>query len=116
MLVALIVFVVVGTGFVIAALLTSRLLRPSNPTEEKLASYECGAEPFSQAWRQINVHYYIFAIMFVLFDVEAAFLFPIALVLGKLRWFAFAEVVVFVVLLFIGWIYASRVGGLEWER
>jgi NADH-quinone oxidoreductase subunit A len=116
MLVALLVFVVVGTGFVIAALLTSRLLRPADPSVEKLASYECGAEPFMQAWRQINVHYYIFAIMFVLFDVEAAFLFPIALVYKEVGWFAFAEVVVFVVLLFVGWLYASRVGGLEWER
>ena len=116
MLVALIVFVLVGSGFVAVTLITSRLLRPSNPTEEKLASYECGAEPFMQAWRQINVHYYIFAIMFVLFDVEAAFLFPIALVLHKLKWYAFGEVVLFVVLLFAGWLYANRVGGLEWER
>lgn len=116
MLVALIVFIVTGFLFVTAALLASRFLSSSNPTPEKLESYECGPEPFSEAWSQVNLHYYIFAILFVLFDVEAAFLFPIALVLDELRWFAFAEVIVFVALLFVGWLYAKGVGGLEWEK
>lgn len=116
MLVALMVFIVTGFTFVAVAMGASRLVRQNVPTEEKLRSYECGAEPFSEAWSQVNLHYYIFAILFVLFDVEAAFLFPIALVLDEFMWYAFAEVIVFVALLFFGWLYAKGVGGLEWEK
>ena len=116
MLVAFIVFTVVGVLFISATLLFSRFIRPSNPTPEKLESYECGPEPFEQAWKQMNLHYYVFAILFVLFDVEAAFLFPIALVARRLGWYAFFEVLFFVALLFVGWIYAKRVGALDWEK
>jgi NADH-quinone oxidoreductase subunit A len=116
LLVTFIVFVVVGVLFVGGTLFVSRLIRPSKPSPEKLESYECGPEPFDQAWKQMNLHYYVFMILFVLFDVEAAFLFPIALVFRKLGWFAFFEVLLFVVLLFAGWIYAKRVGAFEWER
>jgi NADH-quinone oxidoreductase subunit A len=116
MLVALIVFVVTGAAFVALAMGVSRLLRQSNPSEEKLKSYECGAEPFSEAWSQVNLHYYVFAILFVLFEVEAAFLFPVALALHEFGWFAFVEVAIFVGLLFCGWLYAKGVGGLEWEK
>jgi NADH:ubiquinone oxidoreductase subunit 3 (subunit A) len=97
-------------------LLISRFLRPSNPTPEKLETYECGPPTFSQAWRQMNLHYYIFALMFVLFDVEALFLFPVALVAKQVGWYGFVETVIFIGILVAGLIYAWRIGGLEWER
>jgi NADH-quinone oxidoreductase subunit A len=116
MLVTFIVFAAATAAFVAAILGFSRLIRPSNPTPEKLESYECGPVPFEQAWKQMNLHYYIFAILFVLFDVEAAFLFPIALCLRKFGAYAFFEVLFFILLLAVGWLYAKRVGALEWER
>lgn len=116
MLIVLISFSVLGTAFIAVTMLISRLLRPSNPTPEKADTYECGAPTFSQAWRQMNLHYYIFALLFVLFDVEALFLFPVALVAKQMGWYGFVETVIFLGILVAGLIYAWRVGGLEWER
>src|SRR5436189_6408970 len=101
---AIAIFTIIGVAFVALVLGLSSLLRPHNPRPEKLTTYECGERPIGQAWSQFNVRYYIFALMFVVFDVETVFLFPWALRLG---WFArnglgpfvFVEMLVFVVIL-----------------
>jgi NADH-quinone oxidoreductase subunit A len=113
------VFVVLGIGFVVMVLGISSLLRPHNPRPEKLTTYECGERPIGQAWSQFNVRYYIFALMFVVFDVETVFLFPWALRLGwfarnGLGMFVFVEMMVFIWILVLGLAYAWRKGVLKW--
>ncbi len=109
------VFALVGFAFVAVTLFMARLVRPSAPNPAKLETYECGPAPFGNAWRQFNMHYYLYALLFVVFDVEAAFLFPWALAFRKLGAYAFAELIIFVGLLGAGWVYALRRGAIEWE-
>lgn len=111
-----VVFSAIGLVFLIACLVISRVLRPNRPTREKLTTYECGIEPVGQSQSQFRVHYYIFALVFVLFDVETVYLFPWALKLGQLRMFAFLEMLVFLAILAVGLIYAWRTGMLEWAE
>ncbi len=110
----IVVFALIGIAFLAALLLLSRALRPNRPSPGKLSTYECGMEPVGQAWGQIHIHYYIFALLFVLFDVEAAYIFPWALKLGQMKLFAFAEMLVFLAILAVGLAYAWRKGTLEW--
>src|SRR5437868_6190823 len=109
------VFAAVGFAFVAGTLLLSRLARPSAPNPNKLETYECGPLPVGEAWQQFNMHYYLFALLFVIFDVEAAFLFPWALAFKKVGMYAVGEMIIFVALLGLGLIYAWRRGGIEWE-
>src|SRR5947207_11834009 len=109
------VFAFAGFAFVAGTLLMAHIVRPSAPNEEKLTTYECGPLPFGDAWRQFNLHYYLFALLFVIFDVEAAFLFPWALAFKNVGAYAVAEMIIFVALLGLGLVYAWRRGGLEWE-
>jgi NADH-quinone oxidoreductase subunit A len=91
-----------------------RLLRPQRPNWEKLEIYECGIDPVGESWKQPNVRYYIFAFLFVVFDVEALFLFPWAVVYEKLGLFAVVEMILFVVILLFGLAYAWGRKVLEW--
>ena len=109
------VFALLGFAFVAVTLFIARLARPSAPNPEKLTTYECGPLPFGDAWRQFNMHYYLFALLFVIFDVEAAFLFPWALAYKQVGAYAVAEMLIFVALLGFGLAYAWRRGALEWE-
>ena len=109
------VFGVVGFAFVGGTLFLARLARPSAPNPDKLETYECGPLPVGDAWRQFNMHYYLFALLFVVFDVEAAFLFPWALAFRKVGLYAVVEMLIFVALLMLGWAYAWRRGAMEWE-
>ena len=111
----MIIFTLVGFGFVGAALVIARLGRPSAPTPEKMETYECGVPPVGNAWQQFNAHYYLYALLFVVFDVEAAFLYPWALAFRKVGAYAVAEMLIFVVLLGAGLAYAWRRGALQWE-
>ena len=111
----LLVFLVVGVIFCAVALWLSRLLRPHRPSPEKAGTYECGLEPIGQAWYQFPVRYYIFALIFVLFDVETAYLYPWAVQIGELRRFAVAEAAIFLGILMVGLLYVWRKGALEWE-
>ena len=106
---------IVGVVFVGGSLVLSRIMRPSAPNPTKLETYECGPAPFGTAWRQFSMRYYIFALLFVLFDVEAAFLFPWALAFRGAGVAAVAEMLVFVGLLAAGWLYALRRRAFEWE-
>lgn len=113
------VFAVIGILFVAMTLTVSALLRPHYPRPEKLTTYECGERPIGQAWSQFNVRYYIFTLVFVIFDVEVVFLFPWAMQLGWFREiglgvFLFFEMLVFILILFLGLIYVWRKGVLKW--
>jgi NADH-quinone oxidoreductase subunit A len=110
------IFFIVGTLFVVGTLAFSWLVRekPKVISAEKLAPYECGELPVGAAWSQYYVRYYIFALIFVIFDVEVIFLFPWALMLGELRLFAFIEMAIFLSILLVGLYYAWRKGVLKW--
>jgi NADH-quinone oxidoreductase subunit A len=92
----------------------SRLVRPRNPNADKLLSYESGVDPVGSGWSQSQVRYYIFALLFVMFDVEAVFLFPWALRLESFGVFGLIEMGIFVLILLLGLVYAWRKGVLRW--
>lgn len=103
-----------GIIFVLINLLLTWFLAPSKPTEEKLSSYECGEEKIGTSWVQYNFRYYIFALIFVIFDVEMVFLFPWAVVFRSLGIFALVEMFIFIAILMLGLFYALRKGVLRW--
>ena len=112
----LIVFVFLCLGILLptVALFFGKLLRPKQPNAEKSTTYESGLEPFHDSRVQFNVRYYIFALMFVVFDVETVFLYPWAVAYNKLGAFALIEMLVFVLLLVIGLVYAWKKKVLKW--
>ena len=115
------VFLVVALLFSMAPLLLGRLLGPSRPDPEKLSPYECGFEPFKDARIRFDVRYYLIAILFILFDLEIAFLFPWAVVFkdmiaeGAHALYVFGTVMVFLAVLVIGYIVEWKNGALDWE-
>ena len=110
---AVAVLMMAAIGMVAAMLGVGRLVRPSRPQDEKYISYEAGSDPVG-AFGQSNVRYYVYALLFVMFDVEAVFIFPWAVNVEKLQWFGLVEVAVFVVILTLGLAYAWRKGVLRW--
>jgi len=109
-------FLVVAVGFLAFNLLLWWLIRPSRLSEEKLTTYECGENPEGTAWVQFNIRFYVFALIFVVFDVEAVFLLPWAVVFKKLGMLAFVEGLVFIGILVVALAYVWRKGDLEWVR
>ena len=109
------VFALVGASFIAVTLLIAKIVRPNVPSAEKLETYECGPAPFGDAWRQFNMHYYLYALLFVVFDVEAVFLYPWAVAFKSVGAYAVAEMIIFVGILGVGLAYAWRRGALEWE-
>lgn len=109
-------FMIIGGVFVAIGIFASALVRPSNPTDEKLTTYECGEEPIGGPWIKFNVRFYVVALIFLLFEVEIVFLFPWAVVFKELGWFSFISMVVFVVILLAGLAYVWAKGDLEWDR
>lgn len=100
---------------IIASVLFGLLkIRPKRPDPIKSATYECGVEAEGDAWGQFNVRYYVFALLFVIFDVEVVFLYPWAVAFRQLGLFAFVEAVLFIVILVVGYLYAWRKKALEW--
>jgi len=110
----IILFVLLSPIFPLAPVVINRLLGPQRPNPIKQQTYECGIETVGDTWVQFKVQYYIFALIFVIFDVEAVFLFPIAAAFDVLNLFAIFEVVLFVILLAVGLGYAWSRGVLEW--
>jgi NADH:ubiquinone oxidoreductase subunit 3 (subunit A) len=106
---------VVAVVFGIAPLILARCLAPRKPSASKQAAYECGVEAAGDAWVPFRAQYYIYALLFVLFDVEVIFLFPWALVWQNLGLVAFLEMALFLFILFVGLVYAWRRGVLEWK-
>lgn len=109
------ILVAVGIGFPIVGLAVAWILRPKKPNSIKQSTYECGIETTGDTWVQFKAQYYLFALIFVIFDIEAVFLFPWAVAYGKLGLWALLEVVIFVLILFGGLIYAWRKNALEWQ-
>lgn len=110
------IFLIAGFVFVGVSLFASSLVRPSKRTPEKLMAYECGENPVGSAWVQFNIRFYVFALAFIIFDVEAVFLFPWAVVFMDLGLFAFVEGVLFIGILVLGLAYLWAKGDLEWVR
>lgn len=110
------VFLLVGAGFAGVNLLISRLLQPRHPTPAKLSTYECGEQPVGQSWIQFNNRFYVIALIFLIFDVEVAFLFPWGVVYKELGLFAFVEMAVFIFILLVGLAYVWRKGDLAWDK
>jgi NADH-quinone oxidoreductase subunit A len=108
-------FVVVALFFGVWSLVVSYLVQPKYPEAEKLTSYECGSEPFSNARMPFPVRYYIFAMLFVIFDIEVIFLYPWAVVFTKIELIGLIEMLVFIGLFIVAYVYAWRKGALEWD-
>jgi NADH-quinone oxidoreductase subunit A len=113
---AILIMLALGAGFGAVATLASRLLGPKHPTPEKLAPYECGVPPVGDARERQSVKFYLVAMIFLLFDIEVAFLYPWAMALRDLRWTGFVQVVVFFGILLAGYVYVWRKGVLDWGR
>ncbi len=109
-------FLLVGIIFVLFVFFLARLASPKKPNPEKERNYECGEVPFGFAWVQYNVRYYIFCLIFVIFDVEVVFLFPWAVVYKSLGFFAFIEMLIFLAILIFGLVYVWKKGALKWVR
>jgi len=109
------IFTVLIVAFGVVSLAVARLVRPSRPDAVKLANYECGAEPIGSAWVQFPVGFYLVALLFIVFDTLAVFLFPWALVLKSIGLRAFWVMAAFVGIIGLGWVYAYREGVLEWR-
>ena len=111
----ILLFIVVGIGFGIVPLVAGFLLAPRRPDSEKNSPYECGFEAFEDARMKFDVRYYLVAILFIIFDLEIAFLFPWAIVLDELGMFGFLAMVVFLGILVVGFVYEWKKGALEWD-
>lgn len=109
-----ILFMVVGAFMVLGAFIGNWLLAPSKPTQRKSSTYECGIIPTGEGWIQYNVRYYLFALIFLIFDVETVLLIPCAVVFRELGFVAFVEMGIFIFILLIGLAYAWRKGVLRW--
>ena len=111
----ILLFLVVGLAIGVLPVALGRLFGPHKPDPEKLSPYECGFEAFEDARMKFDVRYYLVAILFILFDLEIAFLFPWATVVNDIGWFGFASMMVFLGILVVGFLYEWRKGALEWE-
>ncbi len=115
------VFILVGLAFGCLPIILGRLLGPYRPDKEKISAYECGFAAFEDARMQFDIRYYLIAIIFILFDLEIAFLFPWAAIFKEIvdtpavRLFGFVEMFVFIGILVVGYVYAWAKGALDWE-
>ena len=111
----ILLFIVFGLGLGALMVSVGRVVSPNRPDPEKLSPYECGFEAFEDARMKFDVRYYLVAILFILFDLEIAFLFPWAVVLPDIGFFGFAAMMVFLAILVVGFVYEWKKGALEWE-
>ncbi|SRR5579884_983844 len=109
------IFLMAAIAFGVGTLVISYFVQPRIYNREKLTTYECGSEPISDARMPFPVRYYIIAMLFVIFDIEVAFLYPWAVVFNKIGLFGLIEMVIFIALFVVGYAYAWRKGGLEWD-
>jgi NADH-quinone oxidoreductase subunit A len=108
-------FAALGMVLVMMMLGVAAVVRPTNSTPSKLLTYECGVDPVGSGWSQSYVRYYVYGLLFVIFDVEAVFIFPWAIVLEDLGMFGLVEMLIFIGILVLGLVYAIRKGVLRWE-
>ena len=109
------ILLVVATLLPVAGLGIARLIRPKKPNPIKQSTYECGIETFGDAWVQFRAQYYIYALVFVVFDIEAVFLFPWAVAYDQLPLYALVEAIIFILILLLALVYAWRKGALRWS-
>jgi NADH-quinone oxidoreductase subunit A len=114
--VPILIMIGLGAGFGILNVNVPRLLGPKKPTPEKEAPYECGMPPVGDARERHPVKFYLVAMIFLLFDIEVAFLYPFAMAIRELRWFGFVQLVLFFSILLVGYVYVWRKGVLDWGR
>src|ERR687891_517370 len=110
----IVIMIAAGVGFGAVSIALGRLLGPRNPTPEKLAPYECGMPPVGDARERQSVKFYLVAMIFLLFDIEVAFLYPWAMALRDLGWVGLIQIGTFFMILFVGYIYVWRKGILDW--
>lgn len=111
----ILVFLAIAGGIAGAMVGGSMLLARQKPNPEKLSAYECGFEAFDDTRRRFDVRFYLVAILFIIFDLEVAFLFPWAVTLGEIGWFGFLSMMAFLGVLTVGFVYEWRKGALDWE-
>jgi NADH-quinone oxidoreductase subunit A len=111
----ILLFIGVALGLAIVIVLASFIAANQRPDSEKLSPYECGFEPFADARSKFDVRFYLVSILFIIFDLEVAFLFPWAISLGSIGLFGFWSMIVFLAVLTVGFIYEWKKGALEWE-
>src|SRR5258708_30494888 len=111
---SILIMIALGAGFALISILLSSVLGPSKPTPEKSAPYECGMPPVGDARERQSVKFYLVAMIFLLFDIEVAFLYPSPMPLRHLGWNGFIQVLLFMGLLLAGYVYVWRKGALDW--
>ena len=109
------IYIMIAAAFGVGTLMVSYVVHPRIYSSEKLSAYECGSEPISDARMPFPVRYYIIAMLFVIFDVELIFLYPWAVAFDKIGLFGLIEMVIFIALFVVGYVYAWRKGALEWD-
>ena len=112
---SIIIFLFIALGLSCAFVLVNFILSPKKPDPEKLSPYECGFEPFNDSRMEFDVRFYLVAILFIIFDLEIAFLFPWAISLGKIGLLGFVSMMIFLAILTVGFIYEWKKGALDWE-
>jgi len=112
----ILVFLILVTGFAVVSVIGSLILGMRKPTPEKLTPYECGMQPVGTARERFSVKFYLVAMLFLLFDIEAVFLFPWAVVYRGLGLFGFFEMLLFIAAILAGYVYVWKKGALEWDR
>jgi NADH-quinone oxidoreductase subunit A len=111
----ILVFLGIAAGISVAMVGGALIAARQKPNPEKLSAYECGFEPFDDTRRRFDVRFYLVAILFIIFDLEVAFLFPWAITLGEIGWFGFLSMMGFLGILTVGFVYEWRKGALDWE-
>ena len=111
----IILFLIIALGLSVTFVVLNFLLSPKKPDPEKLSAYECGFEPFQDSRMEFDVRFYLVAILFIIFDLEIAFLFPWAISLGNIGLLGFLSMMIFLFILTVGFIYEWKKGALDWE-
>ena len=112
---SIIIFLIIALGLSLAFIALNFILSPKNPDPEKLSAYECGFEAFDDSRIEFDVRFYLVAILFIIFDLEIAFLFPWAIMLGNIGLLGFCSMMIFLFILTVGFIYEWKRGALDWE-
>lgn len=111
----ILLFVLIAIGFAVFTILFARLIQAEKPNAVKLEPYECGIEPLTDPRDRYSIRYYLIGMLFVIFEVETVFMFPWAVSLGRLAVFGLVEMLIFLFILIVGYVYAWRKGALEWQ-
>ncbi len=109
------IFFLVAVGFALFTIFASAIIGKRKPTPQKMLPYECGMDPIGQARKPFSVKFYVIAMLFIIFDIEAVFLYPWAVIFRDLKIFGLVEMAVFIAILLVGFVYVWKKGALEWE-